>query len=418
MVHIPGVKQCAADGLSRYPVDPAEVMDLPDDVATLFKLEDPSCTDVEEATLLMALSTFQASPITSVTWDLVRTATASDETLNALLDLIEAGFPSPSLEIPQALRVYLPLQDHLSTVDGVILYNDRVLIPPSLRPNVLSTLHAAHQGTSTMLARAESSVFWPGITKDIQRIREQCNQCHRNAPSNPSAPPTPPVLPAYPFQYVCADYFTHKGIAFLVIVDRYSNWPIIAKPSEGSAGLIASLKDTFTTFGIPEELSSDGGPEFTASSTQKFLHDWGIHHRLSSVAFPHSNCRAELGVKTVKRLLTDNVGPGGDLNNDAFRRALLQYRNTPDRDTRLSPAMCIFGHHIRDFIPALPVKYRPHKSWRNTLDAREDALRSRHMRAHERLSEHTKRLPLSRLVTMYASRTKPALTRSNGTRQE
>ena len=55
--------------------------------------------------------------------------------------------------------------------------------------------------------------------------------------------------------------------------------------------------------------------------------------------------------------------------------------------------MCVFGHQIRDFIPILPQKYIPHRSWRDTLEAREEALRNRHMKAHERLSEHTKRLP-------------------------
>ena len=72
---------------------------------------------------------------------------------------------------------------------------------------------------------------------------------------------------------------------------------------------------------------------------------------------------------------------------------MLQYRNTPDRDTRLSPAQVIFGRPIRDFIPIHPGKYQPHSTWRETLINREEALRNRHMRAHERLSEHTRVLP-------------------------
>ena len=244
-----------------------------------------------------------------------------------------------------------------------------------------------------MLSKAESSVFWPGITKDIHGVRNRCHQCNRNAPSNPNTPPMPALLPDYPFQCICADYFSYKGISYLVIVDRYSNWPIVEKSSNGAAGLVSTLKQTFSTFGVPDELASDGGPEFTASTTRKFLHNWGIHHRLSSVAFARSNGRAEVGVKTVKRHMMENTGPSGDLNNDEFQRAMLQYRNTPDRDTHLSPAMCIFGRQIRDFIPVLPHKYRPHRMWNDTLMAREDALRNRHMRAQERLSEHTRRLP-------------------------
>ena len=244
-----------------------------------------------------------------------------------------------------------------------------------------------------MVSRAEGSFFWPGITSAIEETRARCTACNSMAPSQPNPPPTPPTRPVYPFQAICADYFSHGGHHYLVAVDRYSNWPIVEENAEGSKDLIAALRRVFVTFGIAEELSSDGGPEFKAGATKTFLKNWGIRHRISSVANPHSNCRAEVGVKTVKRMLVGSTGPGGSMNTDAFQRAMLAYRNTPDPMSKVSPAEIIFGRRIRDFTPVPPGQYLPHWTWRETLQAREDALRIRHVRAHERLSEHTWVLP-------------------------
>ena len=153
--------------------------------------------------------------------------------------------------------------------------------------------------------------------------------------------------------------------------------------------LFTTLQRTFVTYDISDGLTLDARPEFTTKKTATFLCNWGVQHRLSSVAFPHSNTQAEVAAKTVKILNTDNTDDNGSLNTDRFQRAMLQYHNTPDRNKRLSPAMCIFGRLTRDFVPMHPGKYEPHTTWQEPIIAREEALSNRHMRADERLSAPT-----------------------------
>lgn len=412
VIHVPGMKNKAADAMSRRPVGTSTptLMDLPDDDAAVVTHTSPGThTDIlsllrraepaddndndddEGSDLSWCAAGLES--LQSVTWDRVREATSSDADMRTLEEMAADGFPESRVGMPEGIRGFHQYREDITSADGVVLYKDRVVVPPSLRGEVLSSLHAAHQGVSMMTARAESSVFWPGISADIRATRDNCGHCHRIAPSQPAAPPTPPIPATYPFQAVCSDFFTHRGVHYLVTVDRYSNWPVISRSAGGAADLICHLRRAFATYGVPEELASDGGPEFTSAETRSFLHRWGVHHRLSSVAFPHSNCRAEIGVKTMKRLIADNTGPKGDLDSDAVQRAVLQYRNTPDPDTKISPAMCVFGRPIRDFIPIPPGKYRPHETWRETLMAREEALRRRHIRSAEVWAEHTKRLP-------------------------
>ena len=257
-----------------------------------------------------------------------------------------------------------------------------------------------------MEQHARAIVFWPGMSRDIRATRYGCTDCNRNAPSQASTPPLPSSPPSTPFEAVFADFFDYGGRHYLVVGDRLSGWVEVLCSTAGtdlggSAGLVRHLRTFFATFGVPEELSSDGGPEFKASHTEDFLRLWHVRHRVSSVGFPQSNGRAEVAVKTAKRLLVSNTGPTGGLDHDRFLRAMLQLRNTPDPDCNLSPAQIIFGRPLRDsfsFVNRLEKFSNPHirPLWRQAWAAKEDALRTRISRTTESLRAHSR--PLRPLV--------------------
>ena len=202
----------------------------------------------------------------------------------------------------------------------------------------------------------------PGQSKDLEQIRLTCITCTKNSPSQQPMPPVDPASPDYPFQLVSADYFTVEGHNYLVVVDCYSNWPIVMKcKNETAQELVTALREYFCTYGVPQQIASDGGTNFMAHTTKQFLDNWGVEHRVSSAHHPHSKLRTEAAVKTVKRLITDNTDKSGSLDNDAIAAALLTYRNTPDRDTQRSPSQILYARQMRDSLPCDPARLVLHK---------------------------------------------------------
>ena len=140
-------------------------------------------------------------------------------------------------------------------------------------------------------------------------LQSKCAVASRNPPL-PSHPPTTP------FEKISAHYFDYAGRHFFIVGDRLSGWSdVFGTPAgttvTGANALVRLLRSYFATFGVPEEISSDGGPEFTAFVTQDFMRKWDIKHCVSSSYFPQSNGRAEVAVKAAKRLFMSNIRPTG-----------------------------------------------------------------------------------------------------------
>ena len=109
--------------------------------------------------------------------------------------------------------------------------------------------------------------------------------------------------------------------------------------------------------------------------------------------YPQSNGRAEVGVKTAKRILLDNLNKDGSLDNDKVVAALLQYKNTPLPDIELSPAQILFHRELRDSVPSHRDNYHLHKEWVIAAEERASVFAKRNKAIEQRYNQHTRRLP-------------------------
>lgn len=381
MQHCPGKWHRASDAISRNPV--TTVQSLLD----TFSIE-PSLIEIDESdetcatmrlTALTSISQLDDNPaITSP--DHIRFAGQEDTQYTLLRKTIDNGFPNSRQATPPTIREYWEVRNRLSNENGLILLDRRVVIPTSQCKNILKCLHSAHQGVVGMKARANDSVYWPGMNASIRNYRYNCITCSRNAPSLPHEPIQMTPTPEWPFQQIVMDLFYVKSFTYLACADRLTGWLILyrIKPGQAVASrLISICREIFQTYGAPEELSTDGGPPFSAYSFQQFLKTWAVKQRISSVAYPQSNGRAELAVKTAKRLIKDCTGHQGSLDNNMAAQAILQYRNTPIQGIGLSPAQLLLHRRLRDFIPSHPQLYKPHPEWIAAAQKREQRLSKR-----------------------------------------
>ena len=101
---------------------------------------------------------------------------------------------------------------------------------------------------------------------------------------------------------------------------------------------------------------------------------------MSSPCYPQSNGKAEVTVKSMKRII-HTAWNGRYLDEDKLCKALLQYGNTPSSRDGLSPAQKLFGHPVQDTLPAHPKSFDP--QWQTNLDrAAEKADRTQRAAEH------------------------------------
>ena len=142
--------------------------------------------------------------------------------------------------------------------------------------------------------------------------------------------------------------FTLYGHDYVIIADYTSKYIEIERLTDKSSQIVINkIKKIFARHGIPKELHTDNGPEYTAQSFKHFTEQWDFRHVTSSPHFPQSNGFVELAIQTVKKSLKK----AHDGSEDPYL-TLLILNTTPGADG-VSPAMHLFNHQPRTTLPSL-----------------------------------------------------------------
>jgi len=199
-------------------------------------------------------------------------------------------------------KPFFTRKNELSVEQGCLLWGNRVVIPTSLRSNILLDLHSEHLGIVRMKSLARQHFWWPKLDASIEEVTKQCLSCQENA----AKPASPPVAtwnwPSGPWKRLHLDFAgTFMDRMFLIVVDSYSKWlEVIPMTTTTSHSTIKQLRKLFATFGIPEHIVTDNGPQFTSTEFTDFMLRNNIKHTLTPPGHPASNGMAERYVRHFK----------------------------------------------------------------------------------------------------------------------
>uniref|UniRef100_A0A3P8S1I8 Integrase catalytic domain-containing protein n=1 Tax=Amphiprion percula TaxID=161767 RepID=A0A3P8S1I8_AMPPE len=127
----------------------------------------------------------------------------------------------------------------------------------------------------------------------------------------------------------------------------------MALPKQSTTAVIQKIKGVFARYGIPDEVVSDNGPQFSSAEFKEFAKQFDFKHCTSSPHHPQGNGHVERAVQTAKKIM----------RQDDPLMALMCYRSTPCSSTGYSPAELLMGRKIRTTLPVLEKSLLP--KWPN-----------------------------------------------------
>ena len=262
----------------------------------------------------------------------------------------------------------------------------QIVVPKLYRNEILSMAHdlpfGGHLGVRKTKDRILRHFFWPGMDHDVKTYCRSCHNC-QIAGKHQSDPPSAPLhpIPAFhePFSRVIIDCVgplpkTKGGNQYLLTLMCASTRYPEAFPLRNirTKTIKAVLLKFFTTFGLPEEVQSDRGTNFTSREFQNMLNCLNVKHVLSSAYHPESQGALERFHATLKTMIRTFCLDQPKSWDEGIPLLLFAAREVVQESLGFSPFELVFGHQVRGPLALLSEKWKNNNQSKSLLDHMQD----------------------------------------------
>ncbi len=236
--------------------------------------------------------------------------------------------------------------------EGVV---DRIVLPKCRRKKVLEIAHegTGHLSTKKVRDILHSRFTWPYIARDIDSHCRSCETCQRsNKRGERKALMVERPVISEPFEYVAVDLVgpfprSKNGSKYLfTYLCMASRWPdAVALKSITASTVARGLVQIFSRTGLPLQLLTDQGTQFTGKLLKELASMFNIHLTRTTPYHPQSNGLVERLHGTLESILTKAHREGHDWEI-FLPLTLFALRQCPNRDTGFSPYQLIYGRNV------------------------------------------------------------------------
>ncbi|XP_068215900.1 uncharacterized protein [Palaemon carinicauda] len=214
--------------------------------------------------------------------------------------------------------------------------------------------------------------------KDVVRHCKSCHQCQMVGKPNQKITKAPLIpIPAVeePFTQIVIDIVgplpkTKTGFQYmLTIMDRTTRFPEVIPVRGIKSGIVIKhLMDFFSRYGLPREIQSDQGSNFTSREFQAKMNELGIKHNLASSYHPESQGILERFHSTLKNALTKYCLDHVEEWDKDLPLLLFALRSAPSESLGFSPFQMVYGHNVRGPLDLLREHWEGGSGKMNSLD--------------------------------------------------